>query len=204
MQPRRPPCPRRAPEASRGTIVAAAPDEVTFRVAGMADALCIGVLGTQVFLDTYATGGIRPSLAREVLQHLSTEAIESLLAASGAQFILAERAGHLIGFADLALGATQALVPAWPSAELRRLYVHERFTRRGIGAALLRHAEAHAAATGTAALWLTAWVENVRALAFYARQNYAELGAVPYVFENESYENRVFAKSLSGIAVTLQ
>ncbi len=29
------------------------------------DALCIGVLATQVFLDTYATSGIRPDLAYE-------------------------------------------------------------------------------------------------------------------------------------------
>ncbi|MDR6580216.1 hypothetical protein J2X88_005123 [Pseudomonas extremaustralis] len=32
------------------------------------DALCIGVLGMQVFLDTYATEGIRTSIATEALQ----------------------------------------------------------------------------------------------------------------------------------------
>ena len=45
--------------------------EVALRMAGPADALCIGVLATQVFLDTSAMDGIRPSLAREVLRHLS-------------------------------------------------------------------------------------------------------------------------------------
>lgn len=32
--------------------------EVSLRVADVADALCLGVLAQQVFLDTYATGGI--------------------------------------------------------------------------------------------------------------------------------------------------
>ena len=41
---------------------------VALRRAGLSDALCIGVLGTQVFVETYATFGVRPSLAREVLQ----------------------------------------------------------------------------------------------------------------------------------------
>jgi diamine N-acetyltransferase len=46
--------------------------EVVLRVAGPADAPRIGVLATQVFLDTYATDGIRPSLAREVPHHRSS------------------------------------------------------------------------------------------------------------------------------------
>jgi hypothetical protein len=53
--------------------------DVTFRIAVDADALCIGVLASQVFLDSYATDGIRPSLAREVLEHLSTNAVSALL-----------------------------------------------------------------------------------------------------------------------------
>lgn len=36
---------------------------INIRDACLGDALCIGVLGMQVFLDTYATEGIRRSLA---------------------------------------------------------------------------------------------------------------------------------------------
>ncbi|MEO8132440.1 MAG: hypothetical protein ABI831_00440 [Betaproteobacteria bacterium] len=43
---------------------------IAFRLATDTDALCIGVPATQVFLDTYATDGIRPSLALEVLEQL--------------------------------------------------------------------------------------------------------------------------------------
>jgi hypothetical protein len=69
---------------------------VEFRSAGTADALCISVLATQVFLDTYAIDGIRPSLAREVLEHLSVEAFTAHLSQPDARFIVAERAAHLI------------------------------------------------------------------------------------------------------------
>jgi GNAT superfamily N-acetyltransferase len=171
---------------------------VSFRAAGVADALCISVLGTQVFLDTYAADGIRPSLAREVAGHLSVPAVAASLATPGVSFLVAERAGHLIGFAQLTAGATHGLVAARPAAELNRLYVLERFTGLGVGTALLAQAEALAAASGAAVLWLTAWDGNRRALGFYARRGYADVGATPYVFEDERYVNRVFAKALAG------
>ena len=47
--------------------MAPATAELCLRAARAADAPCLGVLATQVFLDTYATGGIRPAVAREVL-----------------------------------------------------------------------------------------------------------------------------------------
>ena len=45
-------------------------------------------------------------------------------------------------------------------------------------------------------LWLTAWVGNTRALAFYASQGYEELGSTDYRFQGESFENRLFARRL--------
>ena len=56
------------------------------------------------------------------------------------------------------------------------------------------------AAQGAAVLWLTCWVGNARARAFYARQGYAELGSTDYAFEGERHENRVFAKTLQPAA----
>lgn len=176
--------------------------EVTFRLANKADALCIGVLGTQVFLDTYAPDGIRPSLAREALNNHSVTTISSLFSDARIRFIVAERAGHMIAFAQLTMGASQPMVPFQPSVELNRLYVQEPFTGTGVGRALLAEAEAHAAAEGAAALWLTAWVGNQRALAFYQRQGYQDFGSTQYEFENEQYENRVFARVLRGESAT--
>jgi diamine N-acetyltransferase len=171
-------------------------NDVSYRPADLSDALCIGVLGTQVFLDTYAPEGMRPSLAREALENFSMPAIQAQMESPWAAFIIAERAGHLVGFAQLTHGARHPLVRFERTAELNRLYVHERFTARGIGKALLRHAEALAAQQGAAAMWLTAWVDNARAVGYYPRRGYGDVGAATYSFEGEHYENRVFVKEL--------
>lgn len=169
---------------------------VTYRTAELSDALCIGVLGIQVFLDTYAPEGTRPALAREVLQNFSMPAIQAQMESPWTAFILAERAGHLIGFAQLTHCAGHPLVPFERAAELNRLYVHQRFMSRGVGTTLLQGAEALAGTQGAAALWLTAWVENARAVGYYPKRGYADVGASTYTFEGDDYENRVFVKEL--------
>lgn len=171
---------------------------ISIRAATIDDTLCLSVLGTQVFLDTYATQGIRPSLAREVVELFSVDAISGLLASPSTEILVAEQEGHLIGFAELTLDSRHELVPAAPAIELHRLYVQEPFTSKGVGRALLRRSEELAAARGARALWLKAWVGNQRAIVFYARQGYSEVGADVYVYENEEYETRVFVREVGG------
>jgi GNAT superfamily N-acetyltransferase len=170
--------------------------EITIRRARTADALCIALLGTQVFLDTYATEGIRPSLAREAHETLSPNAIEALLAEPSSTILVAETNRHLVAFAHVSAHVEHELVTFASPAELKRLYVQERFTGRGLGKALLHRAEEVACADGAAGMWLAAWSGNARALRFYASQGYAELGATPFTVQGEHYENKVFAKRL--------
>jgi len=167
---------------------------VPLRLGEPSDAPCISVLGMQVFLDTYATRGVSPSLATEVLERLSPTAVSALFNKAATRFIVAEREGHLMAFAQLTLGATHRLLADLPASEVNRLYVQERFAGTGLGTLLLRQAESLVAAQGNAAVWLTAWSGNERALAFYANRGYRDLGCTTYVFGGEAYENRLFLK----------
>lgn len=99
----------------------------TIRPAAHDDALCLSVLAMQVFLDTYATEGIRPAIAREVLASYAPETYRQLLQTPAVFILVAERHGHLVGFAQVMLGTTHPLVQATAPAELDRLYVQEPF-----------------------------------------------------------------------------
>ena len=173
------------------------PVDLSLRLAVPGDARSLGVLGTQVFLDTYAPQGIRPLIADEVLEHFSTDAIERQLAQPRTIFIVAESAGHLIGFAQLTRSAKPPHSVAVDAIELERLYVLERFTGRGVGKRVLRESERWVASNGAPMLWLTAWIGNARALAFYAAQGYVDCGQTFYDFQGELYENRLFTKALT-------
>jgi diamine N-acetyltransferase len=174
------------------------PDELTYRPATPSDALCLSVLATQVFLDTYATQGIRPAIAREVRQYLSEEAFAEILSHPRRAILLAEIEDHLVGFAQLAHDQThERLPPEAPAAELNRLYVQRPFLGRGLGKELLARAETLARLEGADLLWLTAWTGNAPALRFYEAQGYQDVGASVYTFEGDRYETRLLLKHLS-------
>jgi len=177
-------------------VVEIDPSLTSLRAARPEDSLCLGVLATQVFLGTYATTGIRPTLAREVLGAFSTAAFAAWLERADTLIHVAEHEGHLIGFAHVTLGAPQEQAPPGVQAELLRLYVQEPFTGQRVGRALLLLAEQTAAQAGATVLWLSPWVHNQRALAFYASQGYADHGSTWFTMEDEAHENRVLARSL--------
>lgn len=150
----------------------------------------------QFFLDTYATAGIRPQLAREVLASYTEEVFQRAIVQPQERITVAECCGHLAGFAHIILGASHRLAPTGSQAELLRLYVQEPFTRAGLGTRLLSCAESAAANAGTAVMWLTPWVHNHRALAFYSRRKYHDFGRTHFTFEGETHENRLYAKNI--------
>ncbi|QHF05730.1 GNAT family N-acetyltransferase [Pseudomonas asturiensis] len=150
----------------------------------------------QVFLDTYATEGIRDSIAQEVLDSFSPANLSELLAKSDTFIIVAEIDDHLVGFAQVAMNTGHNLIAHPNSSELQRLYVQERFTGRGVGYRLLEEAEKYAHLGGASLLWATVWAGNSRALSFYPRQGYEHLGSPAYTFQNETHENRLFGKAL--------
>ena len=64
---------------------------------------------------------------------------------------------------------------------------------------LLTDAEAQARSAGLG-LWLAAWAGNAHALDFYRSLGFRDVGARPYVFEANTYENRLLYKPAGHVA----
>lgn len=173
-------------------------DSVILRAATAADAEALAVLGTQVFLDTCAPDGVRPSLAAEVLAQHSPAVVAAQLADPALHFVVAERAGHLLGYVETRRPAPPPLpaIAAGPATEVVRLYVQRAQQRRGLGRRLLQAALDEATRRGDARAWLTAWNGNRRALAFYAALGWRDVGAVEYRLGDERHGNRVLVHEL--------
>ena len=171
-------------------------DDFNLRTGTTADAPTIAALAIQVFLDTYATAGVPPDLAREALRDYGVDAFVPRLREPQRRFLLAERGNALLGFAELSLRDETTPAGGARGAELIRLYIQPAAQSAGLGRHLIRAAEALAAEHGLAALWLTAWEGNHRALGFYAHQGYADIGATLYRIEGVDYGNRVLIRPL--------
>jgi ribosomal protein S18 acetylase RimI-like enzyme len=170
---------------------------ISLRPGTQSDAVTVAALSVQVFLDTYATRGVRPDLAREAFREYSEQAFLAHISAPSHRFVLAEEQMALVGFVEVDCGSHDGPVPGVRGVELARLYVQPQAQRSGVGTALLREAEKIAFFAEASALWLTVWEGNDRALAFYSRSGYADVGRSVYTFEGREYGNRVVAKRLS-------
>ena len=102
----------------------------------------ISALAIQVFLDTYATEGVRPDLAREALREYAAEAFDARLREPQRRFLLAERGDALLGFAEIGLADQPAPDGGVHGAELDKLprdaaeaRLQALFEKAGVGAA---------------------------------------------------------------------
>lgn len=164
----------------------------SIRVGLVADAETISALAIQVFLDTYATEGVRPELANEAFAEYGSEVFLERLSQGGRVFYLAELGSGLVGFAEVLRNQAESPITGVSGSELVRLYVQPKAQGAGIGRALLQCAERCARETGSAGLWLSAWENNMPALAFYKRQGYKDVGHAQYIIQGQSFGNRVF------------
>ena len=95
---------------------------------------------------------------------------------------------------SLSVLATQVFLDTY--ATQTRLYVQRPFLGKGIGKELLARAETLAARERAEILWLTAWTRNAHALRFYEARGYQDVGGSVYTFEGDTYDTRVFVKTL--------
>ena len=118
------------------------------------------------------------------------------MAEQGRHFLVAERNDHLLGLAVVKIARGSPLVPSSNPAELERLYILDRFSRVGLGSKMLQSVERECLDRGVADLWLTTWIGNSRALKFYERSGYRDMGPTYFAHAGARYENRLLAKSL--------
>ena len=167
----------------------------TYRRASPADALILSKLATQVFFDTYATHGVTSELAKKADNLFAVEVFQNRLCIETSVILIASSQDGIVGLIDIDF-ATTCPVEGIHGAEVFRLYVHRPFLRMGIGRHLIAKAEELIRSKSFSFIWLTAWSENHRALAFYKSIGYQDVGSTQYVIEGKDYENRVLYKAL--------
>lgn len=170
---------------------------ITIRPCGPGDAQALALVGQATFLETYA--GVLP--AADILAHCRTEHGEDLyadwLGRPGYRLWAAEmdEGGAVIGYA--ALTPPDLPLPTGDKdVELKRIYLLNRFHGTGVGARLMTTALQAAADAGYTRMLLGVFGGNSRALAFYARQGYAEAGVRKFRVGANEYDDLVLARAL--------
>jgi ribosomal protein S18 acetylase RimI-like enzyme len=162
------------------------------------DAAMLALVAQATFLETFA--GMLPGEA--VFAHcrdkLSEAAHARWLAEPDARLWLAQaQPGDApIGYAGLAAPDLPLPDPAPGDIELKRIYVLSRFHGGGVGPALMQAAVAEAKAMGRRRLLLGVYDQNARAIAYYRKAGFSEIGARKFQVGATLCNDLVMAKDL--------
>lgn len=161
---------------------------MSIRLATPLDALALSTFAGRMFRGTYAAHIPHEDLEAHVHTDLSPEAFSAFLGDPDMAVLVAEDAGELTGYAHLAL--RPCLVEPQPGdVDLCRFYVD--VPHHGTGLAHLLLAEVRHWAQGRGRLWLQAWTENGRALAFYRKSGFREVGETTFTVGTQVYRDLV-------------
>ncbi len=101
-----------------------------------------------------------------------------------------------VGYAKLVLKSVHKRVASKSNCQLERIYILKHFIPLKIGQQLLTFLEDKAKELQLDTMWLSVYTENKRAIRFYEKNNYKEVGKSIFRVNTTTYENLVFSKRI--------
>jgi ribosomal protein S18 acetylase RimI-like enzyme len=157
---------------------------VSIRRGTTADAGALAAFAARTFEETYR-GLIDPDdIADYVSANYSPALQRAELEDPGVVTLLANAGADLVAFAQLRAGPPPACVidPAWQG--------------RGLAANLMNAVREAAAAGGARSIWLSVWEKNPKAIRFYEKHGFRDVGAAPFTVGSDVQNDRIMVARL--------
>lgn len=172
--------------------------EATIRRAVATDAPALAALAERTFVEAFGARNRPEDLALHCAASYG-EAIQrgEVLDDALATFV-AEGAGGLRGFLQLAWGTPPPGIVGARPVEIRRFYVDAPWHGKGLAQALMATALDFAAAREADPLWLGVWEENPRGIAFYRECGFTVVGSHVFVVGSDPQRDLLMVRSRVG------
>lgn len=166
---------------------------------GVEDAAALSACAQGIFRDTFAFMNYAPDdLAAFLEQAMGVAAYTAQIADPAyALRVARDAAGNMVGFVKA--GPNDLPMPEGEPTrertyELHQLYLNDVAKGSGIADEMMVFVDAEARARGAKAVYLSVFVENIRAQRFYARHGYVEIGKNPFPVGSQIDDDRVWRK----------
>jgi GNAT superfamily N-acetyltransferase len=167
---------------------------ITIRQATTADAELFTAIARSAFVDTFGKDNTPDDMAQYCADAFSVDIQRRELADDRNRVLLAERDGDVVGYAMLRSASAPDCVADRESIEIARLYSVARVIGTGVGAALMQRCLDIAAERGHRSIWLGVWEHNPRAIAFYERWGFADVGTKSFVLGTDHQTDRIMMR----------
>ena len=168
----------------------------TIRRATLADAPALAALAARTFRDTFGADNTPEDMALHLAAAYGSEQQAREIADPAMITLVADDSGTLVAFAQLRRGPAPACVTGPAPIEIQRFYLATDWHGRGPAHTLMAQAFAVARAAGAESIWLGVWERNPRAIAFYRKFGYADVGEQAFVLGTDRQTDRILSRSL--------
>ena len=172
-------------------------NSITIRPATRADAPVLAAFGERTFRDAFGADNRPEDVETYVRATYSAERQDAEIEDPTRVTLLAERDGVLAGYAQLRAGAEAPSSVSGPAPmELLRFYVDRTWHGHGVAHTMMDAVIEAAEARGARTLWLGVWERNPRAIAFYGKRGFRDVGCQPFKLGGDDQTDRVMARPL--------
>ena len=162
-----------------------------------ADARALATFAATAFIDTFGPGN-RPDDMTAYVAEVFGESQQGVeLADPECTVVLAELGGEMVGYAMLREGIAPACVGDGGAIEIARLYAGRRWIGAGVGATLMQRCLETAEWRECERIWLGVWERNARAIAFYARWGFDDIGSQHFQLGSDLQTDRIMARRVA-------
>jgi ribosomal protein S18 acetylase RimI-like enzyme len=172
-------------------------EPVTLRVATAADAAMLGVVGSATFLEAFTWALPGADIVDFCTKYHTTEQYAKYLAKADTWITLA------VTGVDSPVGYVMLCAPELPTfdvlatdIELKRIYLFSRYRGQGTAQRLMDAALDAAREMGRTRVLLGTHADNVRAIAFYLRNGFVEMGSRTFVVGTQVCCDKVYGEVL--------
>jgi GNAT superfamily N-acetyltransferase len=171
---------------------------VTFRRATAADAEALSGFARRVFDETFGPDNDPRDMVMYAEQAFTPAAQARALADPAHVCLIAERDDGIAAYALLCPGGTHPAVAGRRPMEIVRFYVDARWHGAGVAGAMMDRVVDHARSLGGTTLWLGVWERNPRAIRFYAKHGFEDVGSHGFQLGSDLQTDRVMARPIEG------
>jgi GNAT superfamily N-acetyltransferase len=169
---------------------------VLVRLAAPADAAWLAALAERTFRETYTEFNTPENMERYVADHFGPDRQAAELRDPRNVTLVVDVNGEAAGYAQLARGPAPPCVAGPMPMEVVRFYIDRPWHGRGLAQTLMAATTDLARAAGARTLWLGVWERNGRAIAFYRKSGFEDVGTQIFVLGTDHQQDRVLARSL--------
>jgi ribosomal protein S18 acetylase RimI-like enzyme len=169
---------------------------MTIRRGTAADAPKLAALARDTFFDTFASTNDPADMALHLQRAYGVDQQTAELTDPSVITLLVEEGEQLIAYAQLRTGDEPVCNTGPQPMELWRIYVHRDWHGKGVAQALMDRVLTEARQAGAQTLWLGVWERNPRALAFYAKCGFTDVGEHVFLFGTDPQTDRVMTRPL--------